>query len=672
MASITVSGLGSGLDIGGIVTQLVEAEREAATPRLDYREATVTAEISAVGILKNAASEFQGTLSKLSSARTFSPLTLTSTDIDKVGATASSIAKPGQYSVQVSQLAQSHKIATGSFAELTDTVGQGTLNFQFGRYADDSFSANPDKTSVNVTIGSAQSSLQGVRDAVNEADIGVTASIINDGSGNRLIFTSDDSGAENSLRITVADSDGNSIDQSGLSRLAFDPAADPDAGKNMTQTVAAQDAELTVDGLAITRSTNTVTGVITGVTLDLQQVTGDSAAVIRVQSDTDSVRSNIEDFVNSYNQLASSFRELGKYDADTGSAGILLGDPMLRNMQAQVRRIVGASVEGTNGSYQSLMDIGIRTQSDGTLSVDTAKLNTALETDMDSVARLWGAGGKADDSLVDYVRAGSKTQAGNYPVSISQIATRGTYTGATMAGFPMTVDGDNDAFALRLDGTVSSTISLSHATYEDGDALAEEISARINNDSFLKSSGLSVNVAFVDDHIEISSSRYGSDSTIEITSADAGLASSLGIGTLIGSTRIGLDVEGSIGGVAAKGYGRLLTGAGRADGLVVEITGGALGNRGGVSYSTGIAGQLNNLMSNYLNADGLIQDRLDALDGQQNSIDDARADLDTRVAKLEERLTAQYTRLDGTLSQLTATGDFLTAQLDALSGFNKD
>lgn len=670
MASITVSGLGSGLDISGIVSQLVEAERTAAEPRLDYKEATVTAEISAVGLLKSAMSDFQGTLSSLSSARTFAPLTLTSTDIDSVGATASSIARPGQYSIEVDQLAQSHKLASAAFEDTTATIGQGTLTFSFGSFDTDAgtFTSNVDKPSVSVDIGAADGSLQGIRDAVNDADIGITANIVNDGTGNRLVFTSNDSGAENSLKVTVDDNDGDDTNQAGLSRLAYDPEADVDAGRNMTQTVAARDAELTVDGLSITRSSNTVSGVISGVTLDLKNVT-ESAAILRVEQDVDSARGKIEDFVNAFNVLADSFRELGKYDADTGQAGVMLGDPMLRNLQAQVRRIVSAEIDGTRGDFHSLMDIGIRTQADGRLRVDASKLDAALTSDMESVARLWGAGAVTDDSLIDYVRGGSNTVAGHYPISISQLATQGSYQGVNTGGFPMTIDSSNDNFALRLDGTLSSTISLTHATYDDGDALAEEIAARINNDSFLKSAALSVSVAFDDGHIVINSSRHGSESSVAITSADAGLAGTVGFGTLIGTSTVGLDVAGSIGGIAATGSGRYLTGSGNADGLTVEVTGGVTGARGGISYSTGIAGRLTGLMDAYLSANGLIQDRLDSLDDQQNDIDDARTALDDRVTKLEDRLNAQYNRLDSTLSQLTATGDFLTAQLDALSSF---
>ncbi|MGB0723683.1 MAG: flagellar filament capping protein FliD [Gammaproteobacteria bacterium] len=668
MASITVSGLGSGLDINGMVTQLAAAEREAAEPRLDYKEAAITAEISAVGLLKSASSEFQSSLSSLSNARTFAPISLTSSNLDAVSATASSIAEPGSYSVEVSQLAQGHKLASVAFDEPTDTVGEGTLTFAFGRFEDGVFTDNSDTTPVNISISSADNSLQGIANAVNRADIGVSASLVNDGTGHRLVFSSIESGADYGMRITVVDKDGEDSDLAGLSQLAYDPEAGADLGRNMSETIKAQDAMLSVDGLAITRGSNSVAGVISGVTLELNQLTGDGPARLTVNTDTNAAMEKVTGFVDAYNGMAATFRELGKYDSESGQAGVLQGDSMLRNMQSQVQRLVSSSVPGTSGAYQSLMDVGITTGADGTLRLDNTKLGAALKDDVNAVARLFGMGGETDDPLIDYVRGGSGTEPGSYPITVSTLATQGGYSGADVAGFPLSIDSANDSFALELNGVVSSTITLSEGDYADGDALAEEISARINADGFLKSAGLSVNVAFVDGHIEINSNTYGSNSSVKLTSADSGMADTLGLGVSVGTATVGQDVAGTIGGIAAQGAGQILSGGGKLEGLQVEVQGGATGNRGGVDFSQGIAGRLYGLMNAYLDGDGLIQGRLDALDTEQEGIDQARTDLDTRVSELEERLNSKFTRLDGLLSQLTATGDFLTAQLDALSG----
>ncbi len=671
MPSITVSGLGSGLDVSGIVEQLVEVERNAVEPRLDLREAVVTAEISAMGLLKSAISDFQGSFSKLSSSRTFAPVKLTSSDLDSVGATASSITQPGQYSISVNALAQSHKLASKAFSETSTAVGTGTLTFRFGTYDGNAFSVNADKASSSVTIGSADSSLQGIRDAINNAEIDVSASIVNDGSGQRLVFSSKDSGIENSMEIIVTnDGDANNTNQTGLSQLAFDPTAITDSGKNLSQTVTAQDAALTVDGLAISRSSNNVTGVITGVTLELNKLTSGTPVSLAISQDKSAVTTAINEFASSFNNMMGSFRELTKVDPDTGEAGLLVGDSLLRTMQAQIRRILAAPVPGASSEFQSLVDIGIRTQSDGSILVDSDQLQAALDKDIEAVGRLWGEGGKTSDSLVNFIGGSTQSLAGDYAVSIDTVATKGVYAGAAIGGFPITIDSSNDSFALRANDQLSSTISLTQGSYADGDALATEIASRIKGDTFLKSALISLSVSFVSDHIEISSTLFGSSSKVEITSAEAAMAATLGIGTTTGTSTTGVDVAGSIGSVSAIGDGQLLTGAGNSDGLKLEITGGTSGHRGGISYSKGVIGQLSTLFDNFLGSNGLIEDRLDALDTRKDKIATDRVDLAERITKIEDRLTSRFVTLDLALAQLNNTGDFLSAQLDAISGNN--
>jgi hypothetical protein len=268
--ALSSPGIGSGLDVNAIVDKLMAVERQPLD-QLNTKETTVQSQISAYGTLKSALAALQGAVHTLASPTPFRSMTATFADQDVASASVSDGAVAGSYSVEVAQLAQAHKLASNGFASLASSVGSGALTFTFGTYSGGVFTPNAQNGVKTVTITPAQSSLAGIRDAVNAANIGVTASIVNDGSANgqRLVFTSSTTGAANSLKITATDDDGNNTDAAGLSQLAYDPSAAVGTGKNLTEKVAAQDALLTVDGIDIQSSTNTVKDAIAGVTLTL-------------------------------------------------------------------------------------------------------------------------------------------------------------------------------------------------------------------------------------------------------------------------------------------------------------------------------------------------------------------------------------------------------------------
>ena len=283
---VAATGIGSGLDIEGLVTQLVAAERGPTETRLVQREARATAQLSGFGTLQGALSSLQSAVDTLADTATFSQRSATSSNTDALGVSASADAAAGSFSVSVDRLAQSQSLASGSFASLTDVVGEGELTLRFGTAdvtgADpgpesfDSFSVNADRASATITIDSSNNTLQGVRDAINAADAGVSAAIVNDGEGFRLLLSSTETGAASSIEIQVSDSgDGNNNDTDGLSQLAFNTTAN-----NLSQTVAAQDASFSINGLALTSASNNADNVIDGVSLTLQATTEDRKSVV--------------------------------------------------------------------------------------------------------------------------------------------------------------------------------------------------------------------------------------------------------------------------------------------------------------------------------------------------------------------------------------------------------
>lgn len=357
MASISSPGIGSGLDINGLITTVIEAERAPTTSRLDLKEATFQAQLTAYGSLKGALSSFNSALNSLSSISAFQSVSTSSLDPDVVTADADETAASSSYSIKVNNLAQAHTLVTTGFSNITDVVGTGTVTFKFGTTdyvaspeSYNSFVQNADKPTQTVTIDTTNNTLEGVRDAVNNADIGVSASVIYDGSNYRLTFTSTDSGAANSMEVTV--------DDASLSELEFNSGA-----TNLEQTLAAQNASLTINGLAVTSSTNVVKEAISGVTLNLKraQAATDSAVNVDVSRSNSTVTNAVQNFVTEYNALLGIMNELNSYDADTQERGILLGDSVLRSVENQLRREVNDTIEGLASSFQSLAEIGITT-----------------------------------------------------------------------------------------------------------------------------------------------------------------------------------------------------------------------------------------------------------------------------------------------------------------------
>lgn len=662
MAGIQAPGVGSNMDINNIVSQLVSAERAPAEKRLASEEALAQARLSTLGIVKSSVAEFQSAIRTLASASSFQSKITTVANERLFSATVSSAAKAGQYSVEVRQLAQAQKLVSKTFDGVSAAVGTGTLHIKFGSYdsGTNQFTENTEQDSLDLAIGPSKNSLQGIRDAINAAGAGVTASILNDGTGERLVFSSV-SGAKNSLQITVTDDDGVATDDAGLSQLAFDPTALVGAGKNMEQTLQAKDALLKVDGVSVSRSTNVVTGVLAGVTLNLKEMALDSPTTLTIAENKSGIKESVQTFVDSFNALKGVLNKATKYDAEQKKGSLLTGDSAIRSMNTQMQRIMGDVVQGLSGDVRSLADLGITSARDGTLVVDPGRLDNALNQHIDRFAAVFATTGRTSDSLVSYVRAGSNTQVGEYAVNISQVATQGLYSNTIGAG-GFTIDPDNDTFKLKVDGLQSGQITLTQRAGLTGDELALEIQTQINADDTLKNGGRSVTVAFdsMSGNLNIQSSRYGSDSKIEVTEIEAN--SSL-IGLTIKSGTTGVNVAGTIGGVAATGLGTKLTGTGDADGLQIDVAGGVAGARGTVSYSKGVAQQLNGVLEGFLASDGALTQRINDFNERISGIADKRTQLNKRLDSLETRLRAQFMSMDIMVGQLRATSDYLTGQL---------
>ena len=658
---VAVTGIGSGLDIEGIVTQLIAAERGPVESRLLQRATRLTSQLSAFGTFQGALSNLQTSITTLSRASTFTQRSVSSSDSDAITATARSNAAPGSFRVQVNNLAEAQSLASGRFDSLTDTVGEGPLTLRFGTVDVDppaaspqsfnGFSVNGDRASVSITLDSSNNSLQGVRDAINAADAGVSAAIVDDGEGFRLLLSATQTGAANAVEIQVDDADGNDADTAGLSRLSFSAGAN-----NLEQTVAGRDASFSVNGLQLTSDSNRVESVVDGVDLTLRQAT-EAAVTVSIDNNEGAVRSAIEGFVSSFNNFARVSGNLTAYNADAGTAGPLQGDITARSIVSQVRTALARPAQGFDGPFSTLAELGIRTQADGSLSIDESTFNAALRDNFDRIAGVFARVGDAADSTVQFVSSTDATRVGRFDIEVTRLASRGALQGAAIAAptalAPLVIDGSNDSLSLTVDGVASGAISLTQGSFESGEALAAALQARINGAEPFADRGISVSVAFTaDNRLEIRSARFGSRSTVELTAIDTQSTATLGLA--VGAGTAGQDVAGTIGGVAATGNGQRLSGAvgSPAEGLVIDVTGGTTGARGTVNVSSGVAVALNGVLEGFLGSDGLLALRTDGLQGRVERIEEDREALNLRLEALEERFRRQFSALDPLLATL--------------------
>lgn len=393
---VGITGLGSGIKIDEIVTALVNAERAPKTNQLDNLEKQTTTRISALGTLTGALNTFKTAIDALNKTALFESRTASSSSSSVLKATATTTASAGTYSVQVQQLAASSKVALQSVSasgSTPATFNSGTLEISAGT------------SSISVDITEANNTLAGMRDAINEAgkDSGISAAIITDDSGSRLVLSSTKTGAGNDIQVAVTE-DGVTTGSNTLTSQAFTPTVDPDnadaflkpssdtgAGGVITQ---AKSAKLTIDGLQLVRDSNKIEDALEGVTIDLvsaqsaTDLTDGKTISLTVGVDKASVKSNLQKFVDAYNALISSSAQLTAVVEVKGSApvaGPLVGDSTVRSVMSGLRNEIVKMTGGSEDSVKALANLGITTDEDGKLSIDDTELTAALDSNFDQV-----------------------------------------------------------------------------------------------------------------------------------------------------------------------------------------------------------------------------------------------------------------------------------------------
>jgi flagellar hook-associated protein 2 len=353
MATTSSPGLASGIDIKGIVSQLVALDRAPLQP-LQRTASSLKSELSVYGSLKSMVSTLGDAAAKLSTSSGWSGVKASSSNATAVGATAAAGASATSLSIEVKQLARAQSAASGAIPTGSG-VGGGTLSIQVGSGAP-----------VDLVIEAGSDTLTDVARQINEAKAGVSATVLRDASGERLLMRSTETGTTNSFTVGVS-----GASPGGLDRLAFGPSVTGGA----TQTQAAQDAMATINNVTITSSSNTLSDTVEGITLTLSQVTT-AAVEIEVKADQDAMRKNVQSFVDEYNALNNLLTESTKYNAESKTAGSLQGDSTARGLQNALRAMMRSVT--ASSPFSRLLDVGIEAQQGGKLEIKADKLDAAL------------------------------------------------------------------------------------------------------------------------------------------------------------------------------------------------------------------------------------------------------------------------------------------------------
>ncbi|WP_235833926.1 flagellar filament capping protein FliD [Halopseudomonas bauzanensis] len=414
---MAITGIGSGMDVNGMVKALLNAEAAPKTAQLDRLEKSTTSKVSALGQFRSALSTFQDALGKLNDASLFEKRSATSSAAGIVSITADSKAVAGNYNVQVFNLAQTSKVALAGFDNASDALGTGSLTINVG------------DESLDIDVGEGNNSLTGIRDAINAAgkEMGLSATIVNDPSGEggaRLVLSSTASGTDNDISVAVSDATGE------LGALAFAPPSGTDADFQPTPVDAdnpraarvisySRDANFAIDGINLSSASNTVEDAIEGVTLTLKaaqsQEALDNAETVNlgVAVDQAGVKKSITEFVDAYNKMLDSVNALTNVTpiADGDSEPLtaaLVGDSSVRSFMNAMRSELGSPASGEG--IRILADLGISTERDGKLKLDNDKLDKALDNNLEQVSSFFtgeqGLMGRLEERVKPFTESG--------------------------------------------------------------------------------------------------------------------------------------------------------------------------------------------------------------------------------------------------------------------------
>lgn len=660
---ISALGTGSGIDSNKLADQLTEASHMVQSERLTTKKTLLETQISDYGLLRSSLSKLETAAAALGSSDTFNAKSLSVPDTNLLSITKlDAKAAAGGYQLKVEQTAQSQSLSSGTFGSMTDPIGKGTLVIRLGEWNAGLTDFEVDSTKNaggTITIDDGNNSLIGLRDAINKADFGVSASIVSDGGSYRLLLTSK-SGAKNEIEITATEDAG----ALGLASFNFNETT-----RNLTQQQEGLDAKVRVNGLLVSRESNQIKDVIDGLEFDLFGASLTETISISINEDKSVGETAIRDFVTAYNTFKTEVEKLVGFDSELKDYGSLKTDPLAKNLMQGIRNFLSSSIPGLSGGFTALSSLGIRTERDGSLKIVENEENTgfraAIDNHFDMVRDLFVPKVSASVTNIEVSKYTAQSKPGTYDVVITQQPSKGKLTGAAIGvAFPLDTTGKDYNFKLKLDGVETALITLpAGKTYTTEGELAAEIQSLINLDTNLKTVKSTLAVSVDAGKLVFTSNAYGSSSKVEFTAISTDMAD---LGISLGAGVTGTDVGGTVAGQAAFGFGNVLLPAlgSDAEGLSMNVQPGATG--GTITFSRGFAGGLTNIVNDYLKSSGVIKEREDNINKEIKGIKEDETDLTRRSEAYRARLMAQFQAMETIVRSLNSTGDFLDGILDRL------
>ena len=463
--SLSSPGIGSGLDVKKIVDAIVTAAITPAQSRHDKQIGNVNTELSAVGQLKSALANMQESLKNMSDISKFYNKKLSLNNSGYLSATATPDAIKGTYQIEVQSLAQKQSLATGYFADKAASIGSsGNMTITFGTYNSDNtnFTVNPDAKPLTLNISPTNNSITAVRDAINNSNADITATIIEDAQGVRLSLSSSQTGENYAMQIS-----------GDISALNYDPTTGVNA---LTQTMAAQNSKVLINGLTINQSTNQLENAISGIKINLTKAEPGTIISMTVEDNKDQVTTLINDFVSKYNESISFLTNLTGYDTETKQRGIFQGDPQFRSLKLNLTKWATTPLNSQNKSLQSLADLGIKTNKQGLLEINQEKFNKVLSANYNEIGTLFAKTATTTDANIRVNSFDSKAPAGTYAINLTEytpgVSMEGTIgSSAASSTDGLTLRGSDKLSTLSIDVLSGSAGSRGNIIINDGIAV---------------------------------------------------------------------------------------------------------------------------------------------------------------------------------------------------------
>ena len=653
-AFASISGIVSGVQTDEIIQKMIEVQSRPIN-NLQSQQALLTAKLTAWQDANTRLLAIKTAALALLNPFTFQSRKAVSSNSDLVAAQATAGASVGSYTFRVTSLASAHQMASQAFSDTNATsVGTGTITIQVG--------SGP---ATVVSITDANNTLAGVRDAINQANAGVQAIIINEGPANnpsyRLMLVSNTTGTAGAITVNANLSGG--------------------AGLTLSTVQAATDAVLQFGegsgALTVTKSSNTISDVIPGVTLTLKKADPNTPVTVDVRGDTEAPKSAVKTFVDAVNSFNKFVKEQFRYDPETNETGTLFGDYALAGIQSDLMSRLSDVVVGASKEAMALSQIGITLSATGELVVNDAMLEDALSNNSEAVAKLLGVVGTTTDDGVTFLSAGSaKASSVGYAVNITQVATRARVTAGAAMGDTLSVDE-----TLFVNG---SEIKLKAGMTR------EQVVAAIN--AMSGTTGVTASLTDANgegsgNYLTLTTTRYGSAASVSVVSNVAASGGGTGFGVVTvtqlnpagetgnGTGAPGQDVQGTINGEPATGSGQVLTGNSsnpNTAGLSVLVTSTTAGEHGVVRITRGIADAVDRLLAFVINEkSGPVQTAQESLNTQIEDVKRNIEEMQKRVDANVEALRKKFIDMEAALGKLQSQSAYLSAQIAAWNNAKK-